>query len=108
MDWAGFGREDRLERRNNHPSLPPDEGESSLKVHCHRNYVTAIKRGHKSVCGTVNAKNRYGAYVGRTYFVATLIGDEDNYFALSFMDGPDRHPLAEAMCLLRLSVSSER
>jgi hypothetical protein len=59
-----------------------------------------------SICGKVNAKNRFGAYVGRTYFVATLMGDDDHYQAFSLMDKPDAHPLAAIMCLLRLDISS--
>lgn len=56
----------------------------------------------KHVCGTVNAKNRFGAFVGRTYFAAALVGGEGYYTAISMMDGPDSHPMAEMMCLLRL------
>ncbi|MGO4726995.1 MULTISPECIES: peptidoglycan-binding domain-containing protein [unclassified Inquilinus] len=53
-----------------------------------------------AICGTVNAKNRYGAYVGRQYFMAALLAIGDKYMAFPFIDKDD-YPLAENSCEMR-------
>jgi peptidoglycan hydrolase-like protein with peptidoglycan-binding domain len=64
-------------------------------------FTDADGSDRKAICGTVNAKNQYGAYVGRRYFVAILIGSGPNFSAVSLSDNRD-NSMAEQMCRLRL------
>jgi hypothetical protein len=49
------------------------------------------------VCGTVNAKNGFGGYVGDTPFIGTLY-DDGNFFVKELSGDPDKGANIVALC----------
>ena len=68
-------------------------------------YEGVVGGGHEKddklpyVCGLVNAKNRFGAYVGREYFFGTLIRwGELEFLVLQIGDSEKSIRSAETLC----------